>query len=197
MLTLVSMVHGIKGGIHLGFFFAAVMEGFTGVTLDYSTICSFCEKCTKKKNLVKTKKCSPEQYDGWYAEHASDCDKNYEGSAASMEAAAAVMLWERSVDSNFRYIRFISDGDSKSFLKVTQMNGGQGPYGTDYPVEKEECVNHVSKRLVTHLMNLSNKRRIQTRRGLGGAWSLDSRHYHTPAIIFWRKRARIKKLYYS
>ena len=53
----------------------------------------------------------------------------------------------------------ISDGDSKAFTAVN---------GLHYPVEKEECVNHVSKRLRTALLKLVKDRRIVGGRGAGG-----------------------------
>ena len=53
----------------------------------------------------------------------------------------------RSVESNIRYTTFIGDGDSSAFKAVTSLNNGNGPYVA--PVAKEECINHVSKRMGT------------------------------------------------
>lgn len=69
-----------------------------------------------------------------------------------MEAAAATKMW-RSLSHGMRYINFISDGDSSSFLAVKALNDNDGPYGRDLQV-KEECVNHVAKRLGTGLRNI-------------------------------------------
>ena len=45
------------------------------------------------------------------------------------------------------------------------MNGGAEPYSV--PVIKEECINHVSKRLGTHLRNLKNNMRVATKTKTG------------------------------
>ena len=89
-----------------------------------------------------------------------------------MEVAAAVKLWNRSLQYNFRYLNFIGDGDSYAYLAVKASNGGEGPYG-EKKVTKEYCVNHYSKRLGTALRevvkqpvtNVGGGRRVRT---LGG-----------------------------
>ena len=59
-----------------------------------------------------------------------------------MEKAAAEVIWSRSEASGLRYTEMISDGDSKAFNHVSQLN----IYGNDVNITKEECVNHVKKR---------------------------------------------------
>ena len=67
-----------------------------------------------------------------------------------MEAEQAVTMWKRSLSKhNFRYLTMVGDGDSKAFEQVKALKA----YGKDM-VEKEECLNHVSKRLGTALRNL-------------------------------------------
>ena len=46
-----------------------------------------------------------------------------------------------------RYTNFISDGDSSAYYAVRDAD----PYGPDKPIEKQECVNHVAKRLTSRL----------------------------------------------
>lgn len=70
-----------------------------------------------------------------------------------MEPAGAVRMWERSEGKGFRYITFLSDGDSNSFNAVCALNDGNGPY-TNHTVKKEECINHVQKRMGTRLRKL-------------------------------------------
>ncbi|KAG0718304.1 hypothetical protein GWK47_052685 [Chionoecetes opilio] len=77
------------------------------------------------------------------------CHKNFDGTPAAMEAEAAVKLWPRSTNHNFRYVTFVSDRDSSAYNAVCALNDGRGPY--DVPVQKEECINHVAKRLGTRL----------------------------------------------
>ena len=68
----------------------------------------------------------------------------------SMEVEAAEILWNRSMERGFRYTTMVSDGDSKSFRHLTNLR----VYG-DVEVHKEECVNHVAKRLGTALRKLA------------------------------------------
>ena len=69
-----------------------------------------------------------------------------------MEVEAAKVLWGRSVERHgVRYVRVIADGDSKAYDTVNE----EMPYGPDIPIVKEECVNHVSKRLGTALRTLT------------------------------------------
>ena len=44
----------------------------------------------------------------------------------------------------------LSDGGSKSFDRLKEMD----VYGKDIKISKEECINHVSKRMATALNNL-------------------------------------------
>ncbi|KAL8595529.1 hypothetical protein ACOMHN_000737 [Nucella lapillus] len=56
-----------------------------------------------------------------------------------------------------RYTTMLSDGDSKAFTELCKLN----PYGPDHPITKEDCINHVAKRVGTALRNLvsDNKKR--------------------------------------
>ena len=68
-----------------------------------------------------------------------------------MEVEAAVRLWERSVeDHKLRYTTILSDGDSKAYDVVKESK----VYEPDVTTEKEDCVNHVSKRMGTALRNI-------------------------------------------
>ncbi|GFX10177.1 transposable element Tcb2 transposase [Trichonephila clavipes] len=64
-----------------------------------------------------------------------------------LEVNAAVKLWERSESIGFRYTTLLCDEDSKSFLELKERN----VYGSETQIKKEECINHVSKRLGTAL----------------------------------------------
>lgn len=66
-----------------------------------------------------------------------------------MEVEACLKLWKRSESIGFRYTTMLSDGDSKAFNSVVESQ----VYGKDISIEKEECLNHVSKRLGTALRN--------------------------------------------
>ncbi|GFX72673.1 uncharacterized protein TNCV_4062691 [Trichonephila clavipes] len=49
--------------------------------------------------------------------------------------------------SVMRYTCILSDGDSKTFQHLMSLN----IYGKGKPIKKEECINHISKRLGTGL----------------------------------------------
>ena len=56
---------------------------------------------------------------------------------------------------------FVGDGDSSAYRSVCALNAGKGPYGDDYKVIKEECINHIQKMMVSRLVGL-RKRFVQT-----------------------------------
>lgn len=59
-------------------------------------------------------------------------------------------MWSCSEKLNdMRYITFISDGDSSTYTAVKELN----PY-SGVEIEKQECINHVVKRLNTRLRKL-------------------------------------------
>ena len=75
-----------------------------------------------------------------------------------MEVECAKVLWGRS-EANFklRYSTMLTDGDSKSFDAICEEN----IYGADKQVVKEECINHISKRMGTALRTLMETCRAQ------------------------------------
>ena len=79
---------------------------------------------------------------------------------------AAETMWLRSIDKHkLRYSTMLSDGDSKAHKKVD---------GNPYAVSKEECVNHVHKRLTS----CSNKGTQNANECLHNTlWSLCSKVY--------------------
>ncbi|XP_044581963.1 uncharacterized protein LOC123263348 [Cotesia glomerata] len=106
---------------------------------------SFCQGC----NLWKEKKKSdPQAYQDWYEEHENSCAINHRGSAGKMEVDAVVEMFNRSVEKHgVKYIKYIGDGDSKTFKGILDIN----PYDDDPVVEKKECVGHVQKRMGSRL----------------------------------------------
>lgn len=78
-----------------------------------------------------------------------------------MESEGAVMLLKRSLqDANMRYVSILADGDAKT---LAQINKAQ-PYGPDIAIGKEECTNHVSKRMGA---GLSEARQAESLGGRG------------------------------
>lgn len=114
----------------------------TGKVLDVESLSKYCSGCERNKGSAD-KLNAHEQY----------CLKNYEGSSGGMETVAAVAVCQRSIPKRgVRYVKFLGDGDSKSFSAVLASD----PYG-DVTVEKLECIGHVSKRMGTRLRKLKKK----------------------------------------
>eukprot|EP00795_Rhopilema_esculentum_P002650 gene2650-847_t len=114
----------------------AVIELITGLPIDYEILSNFCLKC----KIAEENPLNKEDQE----KHLQNCGKNFDGSANSMEAECAVRLWRRSKE-NFclHYTTMLSDGDSKAYAAVVN----DSPYGEDIVIEKEDCINHVSKRM--------------------------------------------------
>ena len=127
-----------------------VTDVLTGLVLDAHVMSSYCQACENKKTLQKE---DADKFAVWERQHLGlgECYRNFFGTAGMMEVHASKILWTRSVmKHNMRYTIVISDGDSKSFNAVSEMR----PYGPDCIIEKEDCINHVCKRLGTALRNL-------------------------------------------
>ena len=65
-----------------------------------------------------------------------------------MEVDCAKILWERSITKyKLRYTTKLCDGDSKAYASIVASK----VYGEDIDIEKENCINHNSKRMGTSL----------------------------------------------
>ena len=126
-----------------------VIDILTGIVIDFEILSKYCGVCTQKsKSLDKKSK----EYKEWLTKHKADgeCDYNFTGSSNAMEVAAAEILWKRSVAKcKMRYTTVLSDGDAKTYKHLQDLS----VYGPGVSVEKEECINHVAKRLRTGLKN--------------------------------------------
>ena len=132
---------------------ACVIDLLTGLPIDYEVLSNFCIKCqtTDKNSLPQA------DYDQWKRKHSPDCPKNFNGTANAMEVECALRIWKRSVeDHKIRYTSMLCDGDSKSFDAICNSK----VYG-DVQVTKEDCVNHISKRMGTALRKLSAEAKLQ------------------------------------
>ena len=111
-----------------------VIHYSSGLVLDYEVLSKYCAVCNSHKD---------DESDAWYAAHENECQKNYEGSSPAMEVEGWKRLFRRSVEKgNFRYTKIVSDGDSKAFnaVKGAEIDG-------EVEITKEECINHVAKRM--------------------------------------------------
>lgn len=128
-----------------------VIDIMTGLVVDYEILSKYCSLCSQNE-----KKMSCEQYAVWYEGHktSGDCESNFDGSSNAMEAAAAEILWKRSIDfANFRYTTMLSDGDAKTFSHLQNLK----VYGNEVNIQKEECINHIAKRLGKGLLSVVNE----------------------------------------
>ncbi|KAK8395395.1 hypothetical protein O3P69_006206 [Scylla paramamosain] len=129
-----------------------VIEMTTGFVMDFELLSNFCKSCSTKKKQLNDE----EKFEEWRKNvHVGMCQANFHGLSGRMEAECAIRMWGRSENLGFQYTTFLSDGDSSAFTAVTAMNNGAGPYNVQ--VEKEECVNHVKKRMGTRLRKLKEE----------------------------------------
>ena len=122
-----------------------MIDILTGLVVDFEMLSKYCPECNaSERDLGKN---TPD-YEIWYKGQKAECQKNHEGSSGSMEVKAAAAIWHRSEEEcKMRYTTMLSDGDSKTFLMLQEMK----PYGPDVVITKEECINHIAKRLGTGL----------------------------------------------
>ena len=132
-----------KRGFTSNFGVVPAMSVDTGEIIDVAVMSKYCDECANWSWLRQ------DAFTQWKAEHVArgDCDQNHAESSPAMEMRAAVLMWGRSLQlHNLRYRYYVSDGDSKGFSAVNELN----PYD-DLVVEKIDCVNHVGKRMGTGL----------------------------------------------
>ncbi|GFS94289.1 uncharacterized protein TNCV_2013651 [Trichonephila clavipes] len=121
-----------------------VIDLLTGFVMGFETMSKSCIECEHAKSGLGE---NSAEFHVWYEGHISSCAINHVGSSCAMEQEAALKLWQRSEDSGFRYTTLLSDGDAKAY----QYLNTKEVYGPEIKIKKEECINHVSKRLGTSL----------------------------------------------
>ncbi|KAH9363325.1 hypothetical protein HPB48_006431 [Haemaphysalis longicornis] len=133
-----------------------VIELFTGLVLDFIVLSNFCAGCERGPKV------GDPAYQAWKDNHV--CQKNTEKKAGEMEVEAGLILFERSLQRHkLRYTTILSDGGSRTYLALV----GAKVYGY-IPIKKEDCVNHVKKRMGTNLRNLLAKGTGSASERLGG-----------------------------
>ena len=121
----------------------------TGCVVDYSAKSLICFTCKNNKDSS----------DAWKEAHRLNCSINHKGSSGKMEKDGSVEIFLRSVETRkLRYTTFVGDGDSSSFGAVA--NAVTSKYGDQYPVEKEDCIGHIQKRLGSALRSYKNKKQV-------------------------------------
>ena len=121
-----------------------VISSDSGKCLDYRVMTKTCKACESWESRK-----GAEEYELFLSNH--ECNINYEGSSGSMEAAGVVECFMSSEDDrNFdTSIRYIDDGDSKSYSDVVANDPYHGK-----EVKRLECVGHIQKHLGARLTTL-------------------------------------------
>lgn len=146
------MTRGHSSHIGVG----AVAELFTGYILDYVVLSNFCLGCEIGPRPDSN------EYAGWRKSH--QCQKNTDCKSGQMEVEAGLILFQRSLERNkVKYSTMLCDGDSRTFNAIKDAK----VYGF-VDVQKEDCINHVQKRMGAALRNLLQKHKSEGMRGLGG-----------------------------
>ncbi|XP_077521463.1 uncharacterized protein LOC144132728 [Amblyomma americanum] len=150
------MTRGHSSHIGVG----TVIELFTGLVLDFVVLSNFCAGCEQGP-----KEDDP-TYPSWKQSHI--CQKNTSKKAGEMEVEAALILFQRSLQQHkLRYTTVLSDGDSRTFPALQEAE----VYGY-IEIHKEDCVNHVQKRMGTALRNMVTKQKGAAGESLGGRGKL-------------------------
>lgn len=145
------MTRGHSSHIGIG----AVIELFTGYVSDYVVLSNFCLGCEVGP------KPDSDGYAEWKVTH--QCQKNTDSKAGHVEVEAG-LLFQRSLDRHgLRYTTILCDGDSRTFGAIKEAK----VYGF-INIEKEDCVNHVQKRMGTAVRNLVQKQKGEGKQSLGG-----------------------------
>ncbi|GFW68753.1 uncharacterized protein TNCV_3639681 [Trichonephila clavipes] len=124
-----------------------VIDILTGLIIDYEILSKYCPECTTAKRDLGE---NSAEYSIWYKSHQEECSENYVVSSNAMEVKAAEILWKRSIKNcGMQYVSILSDGDAKTYQYLSALN----VYDDCIKIVKEECINHVTKRLGTGLRN--------------------------------------------
>ncbi|GFT47433.1 uncharacterized protein TNCV_3749841 [Trichonephila clavipes] len=124
-----------------------IIDILSGLVLDFEVLSKYCQNCVVAGRDMGV---DSAEFHIWQKGHADECDKSFDGTSGAMEMHAALIMWRRSIsDCQMRFVSMLSDGDSTTF----QFLSDNKIYGSDIKIEKEECMNHIAKRLGTSLRN--------------------------------------------
>ncbi|KAK3920751.1 AP-1 complex subunit beta-1 [Frankliniella fusca] len=130
--------------------FVAAIDVLTGLVIDYEILSKFCLMCSL---AIQQHGEDTDEFREWKRQHIErqECSINFTEASGNMESAGALLMFQRSLTvAKMKYVKFLSDGDAKTLSVLNKAK----PYGPDFVIEKEECVNHVSKRMGTALRSL-------------------------------------------
>lgn len=135
------MTRGHSSHIGVG----AVIEFYSGLVLDFVVLSNYCHGCTLGP------KPGDSNYNEWRQTH--QCQKNTDVKSGKMEVEAALVLFRRSLEKyGLRYTTIVCDGDCRTYWTLCEDR----TYGF-IQFTKEDCVNHVEKRMGTNLRSVVAK----------------------------------------
>ena len=125
------------------------VDGMNRKVIDTVTLSNHCDACMKKK-----KKCTDEEFLDWQVgDHGARCQKNYDGSAGSMEPTGMDRIFRRSeAKYKLQYTGYLGDGDSKIF---TNLKNADTPIYQDKELVKLECCGHIQKKMYNRLKKVA------------------------------------------
>ncbi|KAK2185093.1 hypothetical protein NP493_246g02075 [Ridgeia piscesae] len=123
----------LKRGHTSAYGIGCVIDTETGLVLDLAVLSSYCQACSCAEARCGGQDTA--QFQTWLAHH-TDCN-------GTTMAHLDLVAWSTMV----------SDGDSRTFKRLTEMK----VYGDDVKITKEECINHVAKRMGTALRKLATQ----------------------------------------
>ena len=141
----------MKRGHNSSYGIGCVVDTVTGLVLDLTVLSSYCQACSYAK--ARFGGSDTAKFHVWFQSHKNDCNKNYTRAAGGMEVTAAEIMWGRSESKGFRYTTMVSDSDARTFRHLSDLK----VYGEDVALAKEECINHVAKRIGTAIRKLSTQ----------------------------------------
>lgn len=133
------------------------IEFYTGLVLDSVVLSNYCHG-----RIVGPKE-GDDSYSARNKTHA--CQKNTEANSGQMEVEAEFILFRHSLEKDdLRYTNIVCDGDSCTFRALCQDK----TYGF-IPMKKEDCINHVKRRMGSTLRAFVTKsKKDQLIGGKGG-----------------------------
>ncbi|GFR72993.1 hypothetical protein ElyMa_005719700 [Elysia marginata] len=141
------LTRGHKSLIGIG----CVIDMVTGLVMDGHVCSLHCHICAKAGAFIQRER--PHRYERWRREHieSEECTINFEGSSGMMQVKATEVLWSRCIQRHkHQYTTMVSDSGLKAHLRLLQLQ----PYGPNEEIQKEDCINHIRKRLGAALRNL-------------------------------------------
>ena len=140
----------------------------TGKCIDYRIRMKNCKICQSWEEREDSG-----EYEEFISAHELNFDTNHHRSAGSVEDDELIKcLKVTEKNRKLRYINYLGDGDSKSFLEISKLD--------IYPqkqVRKLECVDHIQKWLGSRMRKLKSTKKgpLSDRKTLGGKGSLTNK----------------------